>query len=108
MQHTCNTVHMHDCSRLAEHNIYFPESITKLFFAPQTAHNRHEAKFSMCLPENGHLTPPTYQFLRQAFLTIYASMLRLEEEGKEGGTGRLHPSDGGKCLLPLMIISLYM
>ena len=56
-----------------------------LFF--QSAHNHHEAPYSVALPENGHLTSPTYQFLRQAFLTIYASMLRWgwREEGEWGG-----------------------
>ena len=42
----------------------------------QKSHNTHESKYSAVLPENGYLTGPTFQFLRQAFLTIYTSLLR--------------------------------
>lgn len=47
-----------------------------LFPSPQRAHNHHEAQFSVAVPENGHLSGTTYQFLRQAYITIYASMVR--------------------------------
>ncbi|CAI8044933.1 hypothetical protein GBAR_LOCUS24876 [Geodia barretti] len=43
----------------------------------QRAHNHHEAQFSVVVPETGHLSPTTYQFLRQAYITIYASMVRI-------------------------------
>ncbi len=36
----------------------------------QEAHNKHESGFSPALPVDGHLTPVTFQYLRQAFLTI--------------------------------------
>jgi hypothetical protein len=43
----------------------------------QRAHNHHEARFSVALPESGCLTSTTFQFLRQAYLIIYASMVRI-------------------------------
>ena len=43
----------------------------------QLAHNIHESKYSVQLPENGYLTAATLQYLRQAFFTVYASLLRL-------------------------------
>jgi hypothetical protein len=43
----------------------------------QRAHNHHEAQFAVAVPESGHLSPTTYQFLRQAYITIYASMVRI-------------------------------
>ena len=42
----------------------------------QVAHNEHESSFSSALLEDGHLNSVTFQYLRQAFLTVYASMLR--------------------------------
>ena len=43
----------------------------------QLAHNAYESKYSVVLPENGYLTAATLQYLRQAFFTVYASLLRL-------------------------------
>ena len=43
----------------------------------QEAHNQHNSRFSSSLEENGYLTTVTFfQYIRQAFLTVYASMLR--------------------------------
>ena len=42
----------------------------------QLAHNAYESKYSVLLPENGYLTAATLQYLRQAFFTVYASLLR--------------------------------
>ena len=46
----------------------------------QAAHNKHSSTksyaSSLALSEDGYLTPVTFQYLRQAFLTVYASMLR--------------------------------
>ena len=42
----------------------------------QQSHNQYDSSFSSSLPEDGHLTTVTFQYLRQAFLTVYASMLR--------------------------------
>ena len=42
----------------------------------QESHNKHERGFSPTLLEDGHLTPVTFQYLRQAYLTLYASMFR--------------------------------
>ena len=42
----------------------------------QLAHNAYESKYSVFLPENGYLTAATLQYLRQAFFTAYASLLR--------------------------------
>lgn len=43
----------------------------------QRAHNKFEAQYSSELPENGYLTATTFQYLRQAFLTLFASMMRM-------------------------------
>lgn len=43
----------------------------------QESHNKHDFSFSSSLPSQGYLTPVTFQYLRQAFLTLYASMFKL-------------------------------
>lgn len=43
----------------------------------QESHNRHDSSFSSSLLVDGHLNSVTFQYLRQAFLTLYASMFRL-------------------------------
>ena len=48
----------------------------------QLAHNAYESKYSVLLPENGYLTAATLQYLRQAFFTVYASLLRLVGNGE--------------------------
>lgn len=42
----------------------------------QESHNKHDSSFSSSLHLDGHLTSVTFQYLRQAFLTFYASMFR--------------------------------
>lgn len=42
----------------------------------QESHNNYDSSFSSSLLEDGHLTCVTFQYLRQAFLTVYASMSR--------------------------------
>lgn len=42
----------------------------------QAAHNLYDSSYSSSLLEDGHLTSVTFQYLRQAFITVYASMFR--------------------------------
>ncbi len=42
----------------------------------QESHNRHDSSFSSSLLVDGHLNSVTFQYLRQAFLTLYASVFR--------------------------------
>lgn len=63
-------------SLATEINGTFSDLISLAILNFQKAHNKYESKATRSLPEDGTLTPLTLQYLRQAFITVYASLLR--------------------------------